>query len=280
MDRFRNLLSTEELKLPKDFFLDKVCGDFGCGSLALGTVNLLNLGAKYVYALDLDKSFIEPAKKILEEKAEFMNRWQLDVGSILDLPYNDDWFDFVLCRGVIHHTADALKAIREIYRVLKPKKKAYLTMCGKGGIITRFFMELLRDEYQKNELLHNIVDTTFTDKWLRKQIDYLIDGMEDDGSPSYKNCKTLLSSLKKLIDKDLILSIKDRLCAPAYSMYTEEDFITLLKTAGFSSWYRVAFKVDYYNIRKIFSPLYYNYKHPLARLFYADGGTLNFVVTK
>lgn len=280
MDRLRNLLATETLNLPKDFFLDKVCGDLGCGSAVHGAVNLLTLSAKYVYALDLDESFIEPAKKTLEEKTEFANRWQLDVGSMLDLPYADEQLDFILCQGAIHHCADDQKAVKEIHRVLKSGGKAYLNVCGKGGIITRFFMEVLRDEYQNNGFLRNIADKDFNDEWLKKQIDCLINHIEDDGSSSYRDCKSFLSCLKKLVDKDLILSLKDTLHAPTYNMYTEKDFVALLKTAGFSSWYRVVKKVNYYNIRKIFSPFYYDYKHPLARLFYNDGGALNFVVTK
>ena len=61
---------------------------------------------------------------------------------------------------------------------------------------------------------------------------------------------------------------------------TEKDFTDLLKKVGFSSWYRVARKTNYYNIRKIFSPFYYDYNHPLAKLFYGDGGALNFIITK
>ena len=83
---------------------------------------------------------------------------------IIDLKYADNYFDFVLCQNVIHHTADELKTLKEIYRVLRPGGKAYVNVLGKGGIITRFFMELLRDEYQNNAFLHNIVDKKFSEE--------------------------------------------------------------------------------------------------------------------
>ena len=278
--RLSSILSPISLNLPETFFSDKVCADLGCGSAMHGTVNLLNFGVKYVYAMDLDESFLEPARKLLESRPEFADRWQLDIGSVIDLKYADNCFDFVLCQNVIHHTADELKTLKEIHRVLRPGSKAYVNVPGKGGIITRFFMELLRDEYQNNAFLHNIMEKKFSEEWFKKQIDCLADKMEDDGTPSYQNAKTFLLSLKNLVNEDLILSMRDILCAPTYKMYTEEDFTDILKEVGFSSWYRVAIKINYYNIRKIFSPLYYDYKHPLAKLFYGDGSVLNFIITK
>ena len=77
---------------------------------------------------------------------------------------------------------------------------------------------------------------------------------------------------EKLTEKEINHIVND--------IFTEKEITCLLKKVGFSSWYRVAMKTNYYNIRKIFSPLYYDYKHPLSKLFYGDGGVLNFVVTK
>ena len=97
-----------------------------------GTVNLLNLGAKFVYASDLDKSFKKSAEKLLNAKSEYADRWKLDIGSALNLEYDDNFFDFVLCQNVIPHTSNELQALEEIYRVLKPGKKAYINVTGKG----------------------------------------------------------------------------------------------------------------------------------------------------
>ena len=277
--RLRNVLSPASLNLPETFFSDKLGADLGCGSAMHGTINLLNSGIKYVHAMDLDDSFLETAKKVLDSTPEFTDRWQLDVGSLMDLKYAENIFDFVLCQNVLHHTADEFKALTEIYRVLKPGCKAYVSALSKGGIITRFFFEVLRDEYQNNAFIYNIVDKELSEEWLKKQIDVLIDKMDDDGTPSYQDSKTLLLSLQNLINRDLILTMRDMFCAPTYKMHTENSFTNLLKNAGFISWYRVPTKVDYYNIRKIFAPLYYDYKHPLAKLFYGDG-SLNFVITK
>jgi SAM-dependent methyltransferase len=42
------------------------------------------------------------------------------VGSVLDLPFEENHFDFVVSSEVIEHTEDPYRAVREFYRVLKP----------------------------------------------------------------------------------------------------------------------------------------------------------------
>ena len=43
--RMVNLHNTDYLKLDKDYFVGKICADLGCGSAAVGTVNMLNMNA-------------------------------------------------------------------------------------------------------------------------------------------------------------------------------------------------------------------------------------------
>ncbi len=45
---------------------------------------------------------------------------------ITDIPFDDDWFDYVVCFHVLEHIPDDLKAMRELHRVLKPHGTAYL----------------------------------------------------------------------------------------------------------------------------------------------------------
>jgi len=44
-------------------------------------------------------------------------------GSVYNLPFEDDAFDLVICSEVLEHLDDYHAAIKEIYRVLKPKGK-------------------------------------------------------------------------------------------------------------------------------------------------------------
>ena len=279
LKRFTNLLTTENLKVPKNFFKDKICGDLGCGSAVNGMVNLLNLDSKYVHGLDLDKSFIPTAKNVLENEHSFKGRWHLDIGSLMDLPYDNQYFDFVLCQGVIHHTKDDMTALKQIFRVLKSEGKALITFGNKGGVANRFFKELLRDEYENNNSFSEFIDKKLTAKYLRGQMDFIIENMENDNSQAYKRCFLLLDCLRYLLDEDFILSVKDRIQAPKYKMYEKSEVEKMFKSAGFKSWYRIFRKPAYNNIRKIFLPLYINHSHELAKIFYGEG-SLIYVVSK
>ncbi len=277
--RLRTLISTELLGVDNDFFEDKVCADLGCRSAVVGALNLLDLGAKFVHAMDLDDTFVETATSVLEAEPAAEGRWQLDVGSVSDLPYEDETFDYILCQGVLHHVEDDARALGEITRVLKKGGVASFEAHGRGGIFTRFGMEILRDEYVNNDVFHNLVDRDLNPRWISDQIDWLIDRVTDDGSKAYKDSLSLLEALRGLLDKDFILTLKDRVQAPTYKMYTQEEFVEMLATAGFSSWRRVSRKPVFSNIRKILAPVYFEYDAPLSQLLYGDG-MLIFVANK
>ena len=52
-------------------------------------------------------------------------------GSILEMPFADNSFDFIVSSEVIEHTPDPLRAIDELYRVLRPGGKLVLTTPNK-----------------------------------------------------------------------------------------------------------------------------------------------------
>jgi ubiquinone/menaquinone biosynthesis C-methylase UbiE len=277
VERFRSLISTQNLRVPSDFFHDKLCVDVGAGSSGCGTVNLLQLGARHVVALELDCSFAESLRPVLDAEPEYAGRWSLRTGSVLDLPFADNSFDFVLCQGVLHHTADEQRGLSEICRVTRAGGNALITVGGGGGIATRLFKGLLRDEYQSNPFFHEFIDNRLSVEWMQTQIGFLRDNLEDDGSPRHHDALQLLDALERLVDRDFILSVLDRIQAPKYATYTTQQLEEMFATAGFSSWYRVSRRPKYDNIRRIFSILYEKHDHDLARLLYGEGG-LNYVL--
>lgn len=278
-DRHTGVIEPDRMGLPRDFLAGLKCADLGCGSAVHGTVNMLELGAGYVNAMDLDESFIDPAERRLRENLAFNSRWQLDVGSLMELPYPDESFDFVLCVGVIHHVVDDKKALDEIHRVMKPGSRAYLSVAGRGGLLNRLFMELLRDEWKHNLEMQKIVKANQLEEWIKEQISDLKGMIENDHEESYNASIDLLDNVSKLVDNDLVLTIIDVVEAPIYKSYTEDEWFSLLEDSGFRAYYRFFKRPKYKNIRKIFAPLYEDCDHPLARLLY-NTGYMNVVVTK
>ncbi|MDN3667884.1 methyltransferase domain-containing protein [Echinicola jeungdonensis] len=45
---------------------------------------------------------------------------------ITEIPYPDNYFDLIICNHVLEHIRDDMKAMKELFRVLKPKGKAIL----------------------------------------------------------------------------------------------------------------------------------------------------------
>ena len=74
----------------------------------------------------MHKHIKKPVEKNLKK---FKNKFKINIGSLEKLPYPDNYFDFVLCQGVIHHMDNDLKGFQEIFRVLKKEvQHIYLFM--------------------------------------------------------------------------------------------------------------------------------------------------------
>lgn len=107
----------------KKEFLDLGCG-IGRHSILFGK-NGFN-----VSCFDISENAIEKTKKWAEEEnLEF----KYAVGDMLELPYEDESFDCILCRNVISHTdTEGMKVIvKELYRTLRKDGECYLTLGSK-----------------------------------------------------------------------------------------------------------------------------------------------------
>ena len=128
------------------WFKDKTCLDAGCGG-GRYTVALSRFGTKKVTGLDMtDKGLKEAEKRanLLKAKNVFFKR-----GNVLNMPFPNSSFDFVLSNGVLHHTVNTEKGISEIARVLKKNGKIFLYLEGKGGLFWDLF-------YLARKILKNI----------------------------------------------------------------------------------------------------------------------------
>jgi ubiquinone/menaquinone biosynthesis C-methylase UbiE len=105
--------------LGKEDLTKKVLLDAGCGT-GIFTKEALSRGAS-VTSLDIAENLVQ----ITKTKNPKTNAI---VGSLLQLPFEDNSFDIVVCSDVIEHTIDPFKATEELIRVLKPNGLLCLTV--------------------------------------------------------------------------------------------------------------------------------------------------------
>lgn len=110
------------------WFRGKTCLDAGTGSGRYAVAMALQ-GANVV-GCDISVSGIETAR----QRAKDVDNVAFQHGSVLDLPFADQSFDFVCCAGVLHHTPSISRGLDEITRVLKPGGRMFLLLYGAGGL--------------------------------------------------------------------------------------------------------------------------------------------------
>ena len=262
--RLVQLLNPNYLKEKDDFFKGKVCLDAGCGSNANSTYSMLKHGAKKVYAFDLDETIFEKTPKYLKE---FEGKYELKVDNVLNMQYEDNFFDFVHCAGVLHHTTDLPAGIKELARVTKEGGILVITTYGKGGLV-RELTSYLRDKYKTDNEFKTLIDKIAAQYFERFFQEIFSIMSNNDDRPINLPTKDIMRSM---FDEDLALTIKDRVKSPVYLEHSEEEIISFLREAGFPLTYRLSRYPIYTNIRKFLSPLYYQYSSEFSKLLYGSG---------
>lgn len=98
--------------------------DAGCGN---GDYTRLALQQDVrVWAFDLSPEMVASTERRLS--AAGLAAEELQVASVVDIPYPDEMFDVVICFAVIDHVPDEhrTEAVRELVRVLKPGGTLYI----------------------------------------------------------------------------------------------------------------------------------------------------------
>lgn len=102
--------------------------DLGCG---LGRHTILSAENGFnTKAFDISENAVERAKEYCQK--EKLNV-EFKIGDMLELPYEDESFDGVLCVNVISHTdtEGMKKVVSELKRVLKKGGECYMTLGSK-----------------------------------------------------------------------------------------------------------------------------------------------------
>ena len=84
-------------------------------------VELAKLGRNQVTGLDISRTFVEIARRHAFEAGVKVDFRQ---GDAANMPFEDESFDFLLCRAAFKNFTQPLRALQEMHRVLKPGGRA------------------------------------------------------------------------------------------------------------------------------------------------------------
>lgn len=148
----------------------------GPGYLA---IELAKLGNYEIIGLDISKKFVEIARRNAKESGVEVEFRQ---GSVADIPFPDNKFDFIICTAAFKNFKDPFVALSQIYRVLRSggialiidmnrnasnqQIEIYTKNLGANGI-DRLFMKFMfkyflkNGAYTKDEFVNLISKTAF-----------------------------------------------------------------------------------------------------------------------
>lgn len=104
------------------------------GSGAGAHSSLFCLSGAQMTSLDITLERVIETKRKLEMVDRENKSFALQ-GDAEILPFKDSCFDIVYANGVLHHTPDTARAIKEVYRVLKPGGRAIIMLYAKNSFL-------------------------------------------------------------------------------------------------------------------------------------------------
>ena len=99
--------------------------EFGSGPGYVTEKILTTFPHSYVTGVEIDPYLVEIAKNYLAQSNIDSEHYNVMEGSIVKTSFPDDTFDFAVIRLVLEHVPNALHAVKEVCRILKPGGKAF-----------------------------------------------------------------------------------------------------------------------------------------------------------
>jgi ubiquinone/menaquinone biosynthesis C-methylase UbiE len=135
-------------------FKGKKVLDVGCGNGYV--LNKYALEGAEVFGIDITQIAVDICKKRFDI---YGLKGNFQIGSAEDLPFEDETFDCVCSMGVLHHTPNTEKAVKEIYRVLKKGGRLILMFYHRNSAWYRIKMPIQKIFTGQNiQVLVNEVD--------------------------------------------------------------------------------------------------------------------------
>lgn len=269
--RIMNIRVDEEFfNLEKGYFKNKKVLDAGCGSIVRNSIAYAQLGAHNVTALDLGNEWFDTAKENMKLHNMDDSLIKLVSGSVDQLPFEDESFDFVSCDGVLTHLAheeQVKKAVKELCRVTKNGGQLFISFMAGGGLIESKLSDASKEFYQENKLFKEFIDNIQVED-LYKFVDFITETMEKHDK---KINKTFVDYFKSLLDEDFCIGLQNTIQSDTREMHSLEFVNEILQENGFSKIQRLKRYIQRNNIRKFFSPLHFYSDNDYSKILYGDG---------
>ncbi|MHA1337168.1 MAG: class I SAM-dependent methyltransferase [Promethearchaeota archaeon] len=168
----------EEAKLSITEFLglkdltNKTFLDIGCGS-GLFSLAAFKLKAKKIVSFDVDP-FSVKCCKYLHKKENYPKNWTIYKGSILDNNFISKLgkFDIVYAWGVLHHTGDMWKAIKNSAKLVNNGGYYYIAIYNKVNRLfgSEFYLKIKKLYNSSSSLMKNLIKIIYIFKFFIENI--------------------------------------------------------------------------------------------------------------
>lgn len=257
-------------KLEPGWFNGKLALDAGCGNIGSLIRMLVNVGASCVYGVDIGESWIPLLRDVLRKNKIEDSKVILDTGNVLDLKFEDSFFDFVSCNGVLIHLGsmgEVEKAFSECARVCKKGGYLYTTYGVSSGLFEEEVIPAIRRYYRKNDKFKFLIDNLSMDK-----VSGLIDVIAD--SLSFHQGESIDKEVARhLFNEDFCVYVQNLIQVD--SRLVLECSVPVIKKMyeynGFECVVRLKKFVKRSNYRKYLAPLHYDTENEISNVLYGDG---------
>jgi SAM-dependent methyltransferase len=275
MERFIDMFSAEYFGLERPFWEGAKAIDVGCGNTGKMLIALHKLGVRDITGTDLGEDFIEPTQKVLRKHGA--TNIKLVPGNALNLPFQDDEFDFAACHGVLIHLAnmdEVRQAFAELARITKRNGWLYTVFGCVGGLMEDCLVPALRNYYRDNQDFRRAIDN------LEPELFHQALSLSVKGVEQFEGERVDLSAVANLLDVDLCVTIQNLIQTPIRLPIDQQMIKEMYAANGFGQPRRLKRYVKRKNIRRFLAPHHYAMgETTISKLLYGSGN-LEFIAQK